>query len=114
MLHTCEPHQRLLDTRTTGRPPVTTADVVVVAIPYPAAKTAIVNVTVVSPTAPGHVAVTGLVFGEASTGNFLPGVHEANACIAAVVDGAVRIRLGGAKANPPAAHLIVDLQGYVD
>lgn len=113
VLHTCEPHQRLIDTRT-GGVPITTNDVVEVPIPYPDAKTAIVNVTVVAPTAHGYVSVTGKVFGEASTGNFAPGVTEANACIAAVVDRTISIRLGGAKANPPTAHLIVDLQGYVD
>lgn len=113
VLHTLEPHQRLIDTRD-SRGPVTSDEVLLVPIPFPEAKTAIVNVTVVNPTAGCHVQVTGKDFGIASTGNAEAGSVRPSPCIAAVIDGHVSVRIGGSKSNPPSAHLIVDLQGYVD
>jgi len=76
-----------------------------------AASTAIVNVTIVDPTGPGFGQVDGLVFGNASDLNYAPGSHppESGATIAAIVDGAIAVKLTGAPAN-----VVVDLLGVVD
>lgn len=114
VLHTLEPHDRLLDTRKDPkwRRRVNAGEVVEIPIPAPPGvtpATAIVNVTVVDPSEPGFVQVTGAIFGESSVGNFVPGESpEASPCIAAVVDGVISVRLSRA-----AAHLVVDLQGVV-
>ena len=116
VLHTSTPKTRLVDTRRrlgapTGR--VDPGRVVEVTIPSPpnvTAKTAIVNVTIVDPSEPGHVQVDGAKFGETSDGNFQPGESpEACPTIAAVTGGKIRIRLARAS-----AHVIVDLLGVVD
>lgn len=119
MLHTLDPHARIADTRDgtggrSGRIPA--GEVLVVPIPDvgpDAPRTAIVNVTVVEPSVPGFVQVTGRTFGASSTGNFAPnGPPVATPCIAAIVDGTIRLRLDGAPGLT--AHVLVDLQGVVE
>jgi hypothetical protein len=112
------PKERIYDTRDgTGGAPVALVapgSPAKVKIPMPAgvaASTAIVNVTIVDPTGPGFGQVDGLVFGNASDLNYAPGSHppESGATIAAIVDGAIGVKLTGAPAN-----VVVDLLGVVD
>lgn len=113
------PKPRIYDTRDgVGGAPVALVQpgsLAKVKIPMPAgvasARAAIVNVTITDPTGSGYGQVDGLVFGKASDLNYAPGNHppESGATIAAIVDGAIGIRLTGAPAN-----IVVDLLGVVD
>lgn len=112
MLHTADPHARLLDTRST-RGPVRPGEVISVEIPTIAGaddpKTAVFAVTVVNPDRPGHIQVAGSVFGAAGGGNFAPGGPPAfSSWMAPIVNGRIQVRVSAG------AHLIVDLMGVVD
>jgi hypothetical protein len=118
VLHTVSPKKRIADTRSgAGGVPVgivaagKTLRVPIPAPPNTTPRTAIVNVTITDPTGPGYGLVDGLVFGDASDLNFAPGAHppESGATIAAIVDGAIGVRLERAGGN-----VVVDLLGVVD
>lgn len=119
MLHTADPARRLVDTRTgVGAPagPLSAGKVLEVPIPEiapgVAGKTAVFTVTIVAPSAPGHVQIAGQTFGGTGGGNFAPtpGLPPAfSSWIAPIADGKIRLRI-----SHGSAHLIVDLLGVVD
>lgn len=119
VLHTADPARRLVDTRTgVGAPAGRVDPGKVVEVPIPsiadgvAGKTAVFTVTIVAPSAPGHVQIAGQTFGGTGGGNFAPtpGLPPAfSSWIAPIADGKIRLRLAGGS-----AHVIVDLLGVVD
>jgi hypothetical protein len=117
--HTVEPC-RLVDTRGAQAPALGASERRVFtatggACGVPATATAVaVNLTVVGPTAPGHVRLApGNGLTETSALNFSPGQTKANHAIAMLATDATG-GLAAINGSSGTVHLIVDVSGYFE